>query len=448
MVDMGKVKEVFEREVGSLLGRLGISSVVAGISGGPDSVAMLLALVNCGVKVTPVHCNFHLRGDESDRDMNFVRKLCSDLGLSLHVHHVDVADYQGCYGVSVEMACRETRYAEFRRVMSLVGADRIAVAHNSDDQIETVFLNLMRGCGVAGMRGMLSDTGEIIRPLLSLDRRSILEYLDCSSQEYVVDSTNKESDYLRNFLRNDVIPLLLTRWPNAGKSVLSTAANMAQEERMLRHLEQLMTGGDRASLSIASVRECPDPAWLVRRFASPLGANNDQCKEIVRTVCSDDYIPGKFWQVDNGLISAERERLEFVPDNGLRCPASQLDVTAFVWNEEVAGMVASAPLSELWTSLQPSDILLRPVKEGDRIKPLGMSGSTKISKIMKDAKLSRASKLALRVAVVKESGEIIWVPGFKRSRLALADETSGVVFRYKLCEASAPVADSCLSLMH
>ncbi len=419
-----------EGEVRAILARAGVSSVVAGVSGGADSVALLRALVAVGVDVTALHCNFHLRGSESDRDQIFVEQLCKKLDIPLHVVHVDVAKLKSATGDSVEMVCRDSRYEAFRSLMMSVGADRIAVAHNSDDQAETLLLNLMRGSGVSGLRAMLVDTGEIIRPLLALSRKDILDYLSGCGQKFMTDSTNLESDYNRNFIRNEVLPLLRQRWPSASSAICKTASIMAQEERALSYLESQVVGVDAMKLDFEAMSKWGDPMWVIRRFATPLGANISQCEEICRVVTDCDYTPGKHWSTPFGIISAERWCLEFIP----ACQGSGdiLEVKRYELSDEVWRRVLEAPLSELWTTLPPEDVVVRHTQVGDRIKALGMSGSTLVSKIMKDAKLTRAQKQDVRVMVHRQSGEILWVEGLKRSRLFLADKTLHVLYRYQL----------------
>ena len=165
--------ERLENKISESLSRAGIFKVIAGVSGGADSVALLRGLVNIGVDVEVVHCNFHLRGEESERDRKFVEILCSDLGVSLDVVDFDVESYRRVNGGSVEMACRELRYAYFEEKMETLHADRIAVAHNSDDNAETLLLNLFRGAGISGLRAMKPDTGRVVRPLLDISRREI-----------------------------------------------------------------------------------------------------------------------------------------------------------------------------------------------------------------------------------------------------------------------------------
>ena len=178
----------------------GIQSVILGLSGGADSVALLYVLRNIGVRIRAVHCNFHLRGAESDRDMNFCIELCRGL----------------------DVPCRELRYEYFHKKLKETGMDRIAVAHHADDNIETLFLNLFRGCGIDGLRGMLPDANNVVRPLLHVTRAEILQYLDVIGQAYVTDSTNLQSDYRRNFIRNELLPLIETQWTGARKAITST----------------------------------------------------------------------------------------------------------------------------------------------------------------------------------------------------------------------------------
>ncbi|MDE7402261.1 MAG: tRNA lysidine(34) synthetase TilS, partial [Muribaculaceae bacterium] len=261
-----------------------ISNVVAGISGGADSTALLVALSNANIDVTAIHCNFNLRGSESDGDESFVRTLCDSLGIRLKVCNFDVNAYVSSHKVSVEMACRELRYDAFREVMSETGAQRIAVAHNSDDQVETLMLNLLRGTGISGLRAMREDTGEIIRPFINITRREIEEYLREMGFTWRTDSTNLESHYLRNFLRNDVLPLLETRWPRARKSLLRTSSNLSSDEKVLADIEERLIPLDSELLLSETVRNFCNPEWNIRRFARRYGASDRQIEEITEAM--------------------------------------------------------------------------------------------------------------------------------------------------------------------
>lgn len=427
-----KAPRSVETAVAKQLSAGSIGKIVAGISGGADSVAMLHALHSLGVETLAVHCNFHLRGEESDRDMRFVMELCASLGIKLQIIHFDVNEYISRHGGSVEMACRDLRYIEFRKLLKDIGYDRIAVAHNADDQAETLLLNLMRGAGVAGLRGMQPDSGEIIRPLLGVTRREIEDYLRELGSEYIVDSSNLQSDFRRNFLRNEVIPLLETKWPEARKSICRTAANMLQEERVLDRIEASIEGNNSDTLMFTAIDAAPDPLWIIRRWATRHNAGESRAVEIYNTYKKDSAKSGKRWYVTGGRIMMERDRLEYVPDDATATQTKpiEMDCREVKPDKNLMQKVRTESLDVLWTSLPPDELIFRHPSTGDRILPLGMPGSTLLSKIMKDAGLSQFEKEKVIVAEEKSSGIIIWVCGLKRSRLRLVSETAPKAFRY------------------
>lgn len=419
--------EKLESVVKEVLDRAEVSKVVAGVSGGADSVALLMALVATGLQVIPVHCNFHLRGEESDRDASFVEALCDRLGLQLLKADFDVEEYKSEKGVSTEVACRELRYDFFYNILEDTGFDRIAVAHNSDDQAETVLLNLMRGSGVSGLRAMKPDTGSIIRPLLKISRKEILQYLEQKGQDYVTDSTNLESEYRRNFLRNEVIPLLETRWPEAKKSICHTAEIMLQEEKILDTTAETLASSDEKRLPYQHLKMVADPLWLIYRFGQRFGASESQCREMLRTIQAPDFQSGKIWHVPHGRLVAEREFIDYIP-NGLHRNMSHT-VKRFSQSEAPYESVCKAPLTELWSTLPSEKIVIRQPQEGDRIRPLGMKGTTLVSKVLKDAKLTLAEKENIAVAVNRETGRVIWIEGIKRSAEHLMTPKSRYIYR-------------------
>lgn len=434
-MEMNVIQE-FERNVGECYRRSGVRSIVAGISGGADSVALLLASLAAGVTVKAVHCNFHLRGDESTRDEIFVTDLCRRLGVTLDIVHFDVPGFMRANNVSAEMACRDLRYDEFRTLLARYGYDRIAVAHNADDNAETLLLNLMRGAGVTGLRGMLPDTGEIIRPLLSTHRSGIESYLRERRQDFVTDSTNLSCDYRRNFIRNRVIPLLETEWPSARRSILRSESNLRQEEMMLDWAEARLCPAGSTSLPYADIRDCPDPLWLVRRFAARFGGSFSQAGEMLGVIECGATVSGRQWKVSDGMIVSERDCLQFIAGNTPADTDIRTSATSHSVSPVLMARIGAAPLTELWTDLPPQAISFRHVLPGDRIHPLGMNGSSRISKIMKDAHLSRVQKECVVVAQDNISGEIIWAAGLKRSRSHLVSADSAQAWQYTVHSGS------------
>lgn len=301
----------------------GIQSVILGLSGGADSVALLYVLRNIGVRVRAVHCNFHLRGAESDRDMNFCIELCRGLDVTLDIVHFDVPAYQAAHNVSLEVACRELRYEYFHRMLQETGFDRIAVAHHADDNIETLFLNLLRGCGIDGLRGMLPDANNVVRPLLHVTRAEILQYLDVIGQAYVTDSTNLQSDYRRNFIRNELLPLIETQWTGARKAITSTISNLRSDSEALdmlgaRELDSLQ---DQSVLPYRVLKESAAPQWLLHKWLTRYGTKSNISREIMAAFAAGRPQTGKQWCVRDGIIRATRTALQFTATGGAVSPA-------------------------------------------------------------------------------------------------------------------------------
>ena len=200
------------------------------LSGGADSVALLLVLCRLGYSIEAVHCNFHLRGDESDRDEHFVTNLCLRLGVVLHKVHFDTREYAAVRKQSIELAARNLRYGYFEQLRSDIGADGICVAHHRDDLVETVLMNIVRGTGIHGMVGIRPRNGYILRPLLCIGRSDIEHFLAEQHQDYVTDSTNLEDDATRNVFRHHVVPLLQSINPAAVENIAGTARLMTDVE--------------------------------------------------------------------------------------------------------------------------------------------------------------------------------------------------------------------------
>jgi tRNA(Ile)-lysidine synthase len=210
--------------------------VVVTCSGGADSIFLLHILNKLGFDCIVAHCNFHLRGEESDRDENFVREFCKRENLTLHVQHFDTKQFATENKLSIEMAARELRYNWFEEIRKEYNASAIAVAHHSDDSIETILLNLLRGTGLKGICGIRPKNGYIVRPLLCVNRKEIEDYLHEQGIEYIVDSTNLENEYTRNKIRNIVMPILREINPQIDSVMLSNAENFSAAESIYKEV--------------------------------------------------------------------------------------------------------------------------------------------------------------------------------------------------------------------
>lgn len=410
-----------------------LRSLLVAISGGADSVALLVAAhriaPRLGLRVEAVNCNFHLRGAESDRDSQFTAQLCQSLDIPLHSLDYDVEAFMASHpDLSLEMACRELRYSDFFRIMEQEGFDRVAVAHNSDDDIETMMLNMLRGSGIRGLKGMEQDNGRVIRPLLNVSRKEIEEYLQTLGIDYITDSSNLTSEFRRNFIRRNVLPLLETRWP-AAKKTLSKTVGILKEESVIiedyyrRQLQELSPQKD--TLLIYSEGVSVGTVW---RFLEQFGGNPEIAEEILSALDKD--FEQRTWRLSERYEAVlERDRL-FIVDS-----EEEVLGPVFTWTphemspELMAEVKANRDHNIIYLPSDESAYILRSPKTGDRMAPLGMRGTRLVSDIISDARLDRRQKSQIRVLERKSDGEIIWVSGLKRSRHDLLSPSSPLIHR-------------------
>lgn len=290
------------------------SNLIVTVSGGADSVALIAALSSTVANLTAVHCNFHLRGDESMRDQHHVENICNSLGVDLLIKDFDVYRHMTeNRGTSMEMACRSLRYEWFYEIAVKNGADRIVTGHNADDNIETLFLNLMRGSGTSGLKGMVPDNGKIWRPLLKFHRKEIEEYLDFKGLKYITDSSNLSSDYRRNFLRNEIIPMLRERWEGFDKALDRSISLIRSENMVVQKMvdDNLPKSGD--ALDVTKIKNFPDPGLLVRRFIEPLQPFTTTAAEVISAIRANKP-DRKTWKLRKGMLTLQNGRLYLIPE--------------------------------------------------------------------------------------------------------------------------------------
>lgn len=432
---MRLLEQVVDKAIGRRHGRL-----LVAVSGGADSVALLHVLLRLRKDCIVAHCNFHLRGEESDRDERHVVDLCASHGVELLVKHFDVAAYCARHKVSVEMACRDLRYEWFRQLMADRECSRIAVAHNSDDNVETMLLNLFRGTGIDGLAAMAVDNGEILRPLLGVTRRQIEEYLRECGIEYVVDSTNLESDYRRNFVRNELLPMIETRWPGARSALARTRQNLEGARRFYRaKVDEMLICCDNADfLPNEIVTDAPDKVTLLHEFLKRHGISDEIAVEMADSWASSEGI-GKRWLTAEAEIVLDREGFRLLPV-GQVVAEPTLKIERLAMTDRLMMQIRSdrsqsvcyLPADEIDETKFEENYRLRQPMRGDRIAPIGMKGSSLVSDVLKDAKLTIPERRNYFLLEQVSTGEIIWMPGLKRSRHALVSPTDVAVCRISL----------------
>lgn len=343
--------------------------LLVALSGGADSVCLLLSLIeSCGSSnIAAVHCNFHLRGEESDRDEMFCRELCERKGVKLYVTHFDTAKYASENRISIELAARELRYDYFEKLRKDIGADYIAVAHHKDDQVETIIHNLVRGTGARGLCGMREKNGRIIRPLLNVSRAEIEQRLADWGETYITDSTNLEDDATRNKIRHHIIPLLKDINPKAVDNIVRMAKHMEEtlriEELYYKEQQRLFESGELDKV-------CYSEGFL-HYLLAPKGYNSAQIRNILKALAQPDtkIFESKEFVVDvcrRQLYVSQKEADEFSP----------------YYNED-------------------GNLIRRP-KPGDRFRPKGMKGTKLVSDYLNEKKLTPPQK---RKVLVEEGSD-------------------------------------------
>lgn len=410
----------FERRVAAGLpqGRLLLC-----VSGGADSMALLHSCVSLERECVAVHCDFHLRGRESERDRMFVQWVCRRLGVPLHVEHFDVAAYVRSHGVSVEMACRELRYALFERLRVDAGCSRIVVAHNADDDNETMLLNLFRGTGVRGLCGMDADNGRIVRPLLGMTRGEIEKYLHERNLRHITDSSNLTTDYLRNFIRLELLPSIESRWPGVRKALRRTRMNLNDARRLCD--SAMAPASDRTFLSAEILRESAAPGMLVHRFLQGRGASDAQVREMARCARA-----GAEWLLPQCRVVRDAAGLHILESAGQTLPRIREDVVALT-PETMREIRNNRGDSLFYCPATATGFHLRLPETGDRIYPFGMKGSRLVSDLLHEARLKPAQRRSVYI-MVDAQNRVVWIPGIRRSSLYAVSQDMDMVKKISL----------------
>ena len=407
---------------------------VVALSGGADSVALLRILCDLGYRVEAAHCNFRLRGEESDRDEQFVKNLCKNLGVSLHLIHFETVEYATLHQVSIEMAARELRYRYFGQLLQDVGAETVCVAHHRDDAVETFLMNLLRGAGIHGLTGIRPHNEHIVRPLLCVSRHDILQYLDSIGQDYVTDSTNLQPDVLRNKIRLQLIPLLEQLSPGASDNIARSATYLSEAEKLYNASVKTHNGDSPfCEMSISSLRDFPSPLCLLHEWLSPLGFNRSQIDQLLDSL---DGGSGREFISPSHTLIIDRDRIVVEPISAPMRPVLipepgnyRVDGQHLLKVESSSDIIVSKTndCATLDAENIQFPLTLRPVREGDAFCPFGMSGHRLVSDFLTDLKCSVHEKRR-QLVVTDATGTILWLVGLRTdNRFRVSDRTTSLL---------------------
>ena len=433
--------------------------IILALSGGIDSMVLSDLLLQAKTDFVVAHCNFHLRGEESDGDEQFVRDYASRNGLTIYVKHFETETYAKEHGISIEMAARDLRYAWFEELRQQLGYDYIAVAHHADDQLETFFINLLRGAGIRGLKGMQPVNGPIIRPLLNISRAEIQQYAEEHHLQWREDHTNAETLYLRNKIRHELLPVIDSISKEGRASILKSISHLASENELYRalvdeKLSQMVAplrgansyvGSD--STDLASLRDAeglrlsltanrylpsvgeglrcfPLTSQLLFEWLRDYGFNTDQVHFIHEALSTGQ--PGTSFFSKTHRVTIERDGLELTSICNNNDISIEISYQQIVKDEnyqiDPSPQVAQLDCDKLTFPLQ-----LRKWQAGDRFHPLGMKGSKLLSDFFVDQKMTTRQKEECQVLTTVQD-EIVWVVGRRiDDRFKVTDKTKTIL---------------------
>ena len=427
-------------ELRRLIGNTRSASFLLAVSGGMDSMCMAdLFLNEIGADSFAIaHCNFHLRGEESDGDEALVKAWADSNEVKMHRADFDTAAYAKERGVSIEMAARDLRYGWFEKLCNECGYNVVAVAHNANDNAETLMLNLLRGTGLNGLHGMQQVQWRtakctIFRPMLECTRKQIEGYVLAHKVPYRNDSSNFESEYKRNRIRNEVFPVFekinpsFVRTLNREIGYFAEAGSIvedwcrAQMPQVLDHPELPACHHERSegsvSISLPSLLATDHWRYLLYYILEPYGFNSQTIASVEDLLASDRTISGKRFESATHILRTERQSL--VVARKMACQTAPVASVIPDLIEDICSPVRSAGIYNLrgvrwrvemldWDSnmplRQPQGVLIadadklplpfvcRPWRQGDWFVPLGMRGKKKVSDLFADLKYTSSEK--------------------------------------------------------
>ncbi|KAB7530863.1 tRNA lysidine(34) synthetase TilS [Flagellimonas olearia] len=425
----------FSEHMGTNLPFLKEKSLLVACSGGVDSVVLAHLCVAADLKVTLAHCNFQLRGDESDGDEAFVRNLSYELGIEVMVKSFDTEKYAEAHRGSIQMAARELRYQWFNELLGSEKFDYIMTAHHADDDLETFLINLSRGTGIEGLSGIPVQNEKVIRPLLNFSRQEILSYAKDNNLQWREDSSNSESKYLRNKIRLDIVPQLKALHPTFLKNFMRTQAHLEQTQSLVRHhMEEIRarlfeSDGDTIRISVEKLQELkPTAGYLYELFQAYGFTEWNDVEGLLHAMSGKEVLSKTHRLVKDRThlilspIETGPEEVFWILDNvkELEHPIN-LRLQNVKAVENTGRNVIYLDKEKLNFPLQ-----LRNWEKGDYFYPYGMKGKKKLSKFFKDEKVDVISKE--KQWLLCSDDIIVWVVGRRADeRFKVEDSTKEIL---------------------
>jgi tRNA(Ile)-lysidine synthase len=411
------------------------------ISGGIDSVVMAHLFWKSGMECAIAHCNFGLRGLESDSDQQFVEELALKMQIPSYVTRFDTRQVAEEQGISIQMAARDLRYAWFEELKVKHGFDYIAVGHNQNDIVETVLLNLARGSGIRGLSGMKARQREIVRPLLFASRDEIIRLATEFHLQWREDSSNAETKYARNRIRHNIIP----EFETINRAFLVNAVETASRLNQTRHLFDFAVNTikksvwvelpDKFLIDFEKLQEFPAIETMLYELLKDFGCTRFNIQSLIT---SFESIPGKRFFTHTHCITRDRNHLIITkikdPENRTQWIEHETAVISYpihlTFQESDRTSALVIPAESNFAMLDADKIvyplLLRPWKQGDTFQPLGMKGTKKISDYLINNKIPLPDKQ--RIWIIESGGLIAWIVNHRiDDRFRISQHTSKIL---------------------
>jgi tRNA(Ile)-lysidine synthase len=416
--------------------------IIVGLSGGADSVVLLSVLHALGYECLAAHCNFRLRGEESDRDERLAAQSAASFSIPFYKRDFDTNSIARERKISIEMAARDLRYEWFDDLRQNLHADAIAVAHHRDDSIETMLLNFIRGTGIAGLTGIKPKNGFIVRPLLCVTKKEILRYADEKAIPYVTDSSNLKDEFTRNKIRLRLIPLLQSLNPGLEASLLHTMEHLNEVEKIylshIREAKEKIFDNETQTIHIPTLLACPSPEAILFEILKEYGFGKEIIQSVFHALSAQS---GKeFYSREYRLIK-DRERFFLLPFKQKEqnfvfyIEGDEKEITfPFSMNidirEEIPEIIKDKSIAYFDFDKLKFPLTLRKWQTGDRFIPFGMKGSQKLSDYFNNHKFSKLEKE--NTWILCSGKDIVWVVGHRTDNRFSINKNSKKIYIIKL----------------
>lgn len=435
--------------------------ILVALSGGIDSMVLAELLRRCGYDIAFAHCNFHLRGAESDDDEVFVRKYAERVRVTLFVRQFDTLDFAANNKISVEMAARELRYSWFNDLIAAnqsldngdasenssvvsngcslgknLRFDKLALAHHADDQIETFFINLLRGSGIKGLKAMKPCNGLYIRPLLWASREEIRQFAIKNDITWREDRTNQDTAFLRNKIRHELIPFLDEFKPEARRKILESVSHMASENRLYEELvNEKLSQIEKTDGVLHSINKrhfernasmsgsLMQSRQLLFEWIRQFGFSFSQCESIFTALAAE---PGKTFYSNDYELVIEKNTIDVFPIDFNPRHEEMLSFSIFEKTSQFSLLTSNPNIARLDYSTLKLPLKARFWQHGDRFRPLGMRGSKLVSDFFNDNGFTTFQKKNT-IILTDSDDKIVWIVGYRiDDRFKITEKTKTI----------------------